>query len=125
MSSPILHGTALCPLFRFPTGARLRLKVVMDPDLSLSGRALVFAARPRYAVAGQRPLFRATLLDSPEAWTFSSPNTVELSLASSSPHGPPMSGRTIRASSWAWMHWRAPGSSPRRGGARSWRSDRL
>jgi hypothetical protein len=78
---PILHGTALCPLFRFPTGARLRLKVVMDADLALDGRALVFAARPRYAVAGQRPLFRATLLDSPEAWAFTSPNTVELSLA--------------------------------------------
>lgn len=78
---PILHGTALCPLFRFPTGARLRLKVTMDADFDLDDREIVFAARSRYAVAGARPLYRISLADSPEVWTHTSPNTVELSLA--------------------------------------------
>lgn len=77
---PILYGTALCPLLRFPKGAKLRLKVIMDSGLPLAGKALVFAARSRYATGGHRPLFLATLAGSPDAWTATSPNTVELSL---------------------------------------------
>lgn len=77
---PILYGTALCPLLRFPKGAKLRLKVIMDSDLPLAGKALVFAARSRFATAGQRPLFLATLAGSPDAWAAIPPNTVELTL---------------------------------------------
>lgn len=81
MSRPILHGTALCPLLRFPRGAKLRLKVIMDADLPLSGKEIVFAARSQFATAGQRPVFRCTRTGTAAAWTDSSPNTIELSLA--------------------------------------------
>ncbi len=81
MSSPILHGTALCPLLRFPRGAKLRLKVVMDADLPLEGKGLLFAARSRYATSGERPLYRCTRAGSAEAWTATAPNTIELRLA--------------------------------------------
>jgi len=80
-SRPILHGTAFCPLLRFPRGAKLRLKVIMDADLPLSGKEIVFAARSQFATAGQRPVFRCTRTGTAEAWTDSSPNTIELSLA--------------------------------------------
>lgn len=81
MSRPILHGTALCPLLRFPRGAKLRLKVVMDSDLPLAGKDLLFAARPRSPIDGVRPLYRITNGGTEAAWSITSPNTVELTLA--------------------------------------------
>ena len=53
----------------------------MDADLPLSGKEIVFAARSQFATAGQRPVFRCTRTGTAAAWTDSSPNTIELSLA--------------------------------------------
>lgn len=53
----------------------------MDAELPLSGKEVVFAARSQFATAGQRPVFRCTRTGTAAAWTDSSPNTIELSLA--------------------------------------------
>lgn len=81
MSSPILHGTALCPLLRFPRGGRTQIRVVMDEALDLAGDVddILFAARARYGA--DRATLRYSRSGTAEAWTAAAPNTATLSLA--------------------------------------------
>lgn len=58
MSSPIVHGTALCPLLRFPTGAPLALRVIMDEAVDLDAHSVSFIARSSYGQT--RALFRVS-----------------------------------------------------------------
>lgn len=58
MASPIVHGTALVPLLRFPRGAALTIRVVMDSEISLTTHTARFAVRSRFGQT--RPVFIAT-----------------------------------------------------------------
>ena len=80
MSSPILYGTAIVPLLRFPNGGRTKLRVVMDTDLDLHDDIadVVFAARGRHGI--ERTPMRFSKLGTPAAWEISAPNTITLTL---------------------------------------------
>lgn len=58
MSRPIVHGTALVPLLRFPRGGDFHLAIVMDEDLDLDTHAIAVRLRSRNSV--ERPVFLAT-----------------------------------------------------------------
>ena len=74
--APIVHGTAILPLLRFPRGAALTIRVVMDSEISLTTHTAKFAARSRFGQT--RPIFVAT--EPGDAFSKSG-QTITLSLA--------------------------------------------
>lgn len=57
-ASPILHGTALVPLIRYPRGSSMALRVVMDDTIDLDEHEATLIIRTVYGQS--RPLFKAT-----------------------------------------------------------------